>query len=373
MAVKKYSELKASDWHTPASVYLLEGEEPVLQREFLMQLRRALQIELGSLDEAVFDARETPTALVSLALQTIPMESERRLVLVSHANRYNANELQNLARLVEQVPPFACLVLLPASGEESEGAKAAWSALMKAVEKHGLVVKLTTLTGASLTRRLVAAAEAAGKRLRPEDADYLQTLVDGVAERALAELEKVMLFVEPRHEISRHDIDMVVSASQEAQVFRLVDAIVARDAPAAMRQLRLMFQSGARAEETAMKALALIARQYRLIWGVRTLMQHRQPIKQPNRVSPAVAQRLPKDPDVLQVLTRQAFLQDKLQRQAEQLSWVQLCAALEAIDEADRALKGLRPSVNAAEIMERLIIRLTVAGEPARAHERQGG
>ena len=373
MAVKKYSELKASDWRTPATVYLLEGEEPVLQREFLAQLHHALPIEPGSVDEAVFDARETPTAVVSLALQTIPMESERRLVILSHANRYSVNELQNLAHLVEQVPPFACLVLLPAPAEESEGAKAAWNALTKAVEKHGLVIKLTALTGASLTRRLVAEAEASGKRLRPEDADYLQTLVDGVAERALAELEKVMLFVEPRHEISRHDIDMVVSASQEAQVFRLVDAIVAQDAPAAMRQLRLMFQSGTRAEETAMKTLALIARQYRLIWGVRTLMQHRQPIKQPSRVNQAVAQRLPKDPDVLQVLTRQAFLQDKLQRQAERLSWAQLCAAFEALDEADRALKGLRPSVNAAEIMERLIVRLTVESEPARAHERQGG
>ncbi|BCW95892.1 MAG: DNA polymerase III subunit delta [Fimbriimonadales bacterium] len=373
MAVKKYSELKASDWRTPATVYLLEGEEPVLQREFLTQLRRALPIEAGSIDEAILDARETPTSALGAVLQTIPMESERRLIVLSHVNRYSANELQNLTRLVEQVPPFACLVLLPAPAEESESAKAAWNALVKAVEKHGLVIKLTALTGATLTRRLVAMAEAAGKQLRPDDAEYLQTLVDGVAERALAELEKALLFVEPRTEISRHDIETVVSASQQAQVFKLVDMIVARDAPAAMRQLRLMFQAGARAEETAMKTLALIARQYRLLWGVRTLLQHGQPIKQPNRVSPEVAQRLPKDPDVLQVLARQAFLQDKLQRQAERLSWAQLCAAFQAIDEADRALKGLRPSVNAAEIMERLIVRLTVDGEPARAHERQGG
>jgi DNA polymerase III delta subunit len=373
MAVKRYNELRAGDWRTPATVYLLEGEEPVLLREFLTQLRHALQVASGSLDEAVLDARETPIPALHNAMQTVPMESARRLVIVSHANRYSAGDLQNLTRLAEQVPPFACLVLLPAPTEESEGAKAAWNALVKAVERHGLVVKLTPLTGASLTRRLVATAAAAGKQLRPEDAEYLQTLVDGAAEHALAELEKVILFVEPRTEISRHDVDLVVSASQQAQVFKLVDSIVAQDAPAALRQLHLMFQSGARAEETAMKTLALIARQYRLIWGVRTLIQHGQPLKQPNRVCPEVAQRLPKDPDVLQVLTRQAFLQDKLQRQAERLSWAHLCAAFEALDAADRALKGLRPCVNAAEIMERLIVRLTVAGEPAQARTRQGG
>ncbi|MCS7209586.1 MAG: DNA polymerase III subunit delta [Fimbriimonadales bacterium] len=365
MAVRKYGELKASDWRTPAAVYLLEGEEPVWQREFLAQLRRALQIAPGSLDEATLDARETPVALLSSVVQTAPMEAARRLVLLHAVNRYSAHELQALTRLVERVPPFTCLVLLPITADESESAKAAWNNLVKAVEKHGMVIRLTPLTGATLTRRLVEHAQAFGKRLRSEDAEYLQTLVDGVAERALAELEKVMLYVEPRNEISRLDIDMAVSPSQQAQVFKLVDAVVARDARAALRQLRLLFQSGTRAEETAMKTLALIARQYRLLWGVRTLIQYQQPVKQPNRVSPEVAQKLPKDPDVLQTLIRQPFLQDRLLKQAERLSPAQLCRAFQAIQETDLALKGLRPGVNAAEIMERLIIRLTTDGESA--------
>ncbi|MCX7924280.1 MAG: DNA polymerase III subunit delta [Fimbriimonadales bacterium] len=373
MAVKKYGELKASDWRTPVTVYLLEGEEPVLQREFLAQLRQALQVPPGSIDESVLDARETPVATLGAAIQTIPMESARRLVILHAVNRYSAADLQSLASIVERVPPFACLVLLPSPTEESESVKAAWNALMKAVEKSGMVIKLTALTGATLTRRLVERAQEAGKRLRPEDAEYLQTLVDSAADRALAELEKVILFVEPHSEISRLDIDMVVAPSQQAQVFKLVDAVVARDARAAMRQLRLMFQSGTRAEETAMKTLALIARQYRLLWGVRTLLQYQQPIKQPQRIDPEFARKLPKDPDVLQTLTRQAFLQDRLQKQAEQLSLAQLCQAFHAIEEADLALKGLRPSVNAAEIMERLIIRLTTDGEPARPSHLQGG
>ncbi|MCS7300540.1 MAG: DNA polymerase III subunit delta [Fimbriimonadales bacterium] len=363
MGAKRYSELRASDWRAPAVVYLLEGEEPVQQREFIAKLRLALGVPSGSSDEATLDARETPVATLSSVVQTIPMEAERRLALLHAVNRYNASELQRLTRLIEQVPPFACLVLIPAPADETESAKAAWNALTKAVEQHGMVVKFTPLTGAALTRRLVETAQEAGKRLRTEDADYLQTLVDGVAERALAELEKVILYVEPRAEIRRLDIDMVVSPSQQAQVFKLVDAVVARDSRAALRQLHLMFQSGSRADETAMKTLALIARQYRLLWGVRTLLQYNQPVKQPNRVAPEVARKLPKDPDVLQTLARQAFLQDRLQMQAERLNFAQLCRAFHAIEEADLALKGLRPSVNAAEIMERLIIQLTTDGE----------
>ncbi|GIV07174.1 MAG: DNA polymerase III subunit delta [Fimbriimonadales bacterium] len=373
MATKKFNELRASDWRMPAPVYLLEGEELVQQREFLTALRRALRLQPGSLDEATLDARETPIAALGGIVQTIPMEAERRLVLLHAVNRYNANDLQALAKLIPQTPPFACLVLLTSPADESESAKAAWNALTKAVEQHGMVVKLTALTGKTLTNRLVETAQAAGKQLRAEDAEYLQTLVDGVAERALAELEKVILFVEPHSEITRLDIDRTVSPSQQAQVFKLVDSLVARDAHAALRQLRLMFQSGTRAEEVALKTLALIARQYRLLWGVRALLQYQQPVKQPSKVSPEVAAKLPKDPDVLQTLQRQAFLQEKLLKQAERLSLAQLCGTFQAIYDADSALKGLSPSVNAAEIMERLIIRLTMDGEPTLPSHPQGG
>ncbi|MDW8106103.1 MAG: DNA polymerase III subunit delta [Armatimonadota bacterium] len=372
MATKEYGALRAADWS--ARVFLLEGEEPVLQREFLERLRRVLHIAPGRLDESVLDARETPVAAVSATVQTAPMEAERRLVLLYAANRYNASELQHLAQLVEQVPPFACLVLQPTPAEEGESPRAGWSALVRAVEKHGVVVKFSALTGRTLTQRLVERARAAGKRLRPEDAEYLQALVDGVAERAFAELDKVILYVEPREAIDRLDIDMTVSPSQQAQVFQLVDAIVARDAPTALRLLRLMFQSGTRAEETALKTLGLIARQYRLLWGVHLLLQYHQPVQHPERVSPEVAQKLPKDPDVLQVLKQRAFLRERLRKQAEQVSLAQLCRAFAALEEADLALKGLRPGVNAPEIMERLLVRLTADGESTSAPSTpQGG
>ncbi|MDW8050912.1 MAG: DNA polymerase III subunit delta [Armatimonadota bacterium] len=363
MATREYGALRAADWS--ARVFLLEGEEPVLQREFLARLRHALRLAPGSLDASTLDARETPVAVVESAVQTAPMEAERRLVLLYAANRYSAADLQRLAQLVEQVPPFACLVLQPMPTEEGESPKAGWSAVVRAVEKHGVVVKFSALTGRTLTQRLVERARAAGKRLRPEDAEYLQSLVDGVAERALAELEKVILYVEPREQIDRLDIDMTISPSQQAQVFQLVDAIVARDAPTALRLWRLMFQSGTRAEETALRTLGLIARQYRLLWGMHILLQHHQPIQHPERVSAEVARKLPKDPDVLQVLKQRAFLRERLRKQAEQVSLAQLCRAFAALKEADLALKGLRPGINASEIMERLLVRLATDSELA--------
>jgi DNA polymerase III delta subunit len=115
----KYSKLTEEQLQSPARAYLLMGEEPVLQQEFLHRLRAVLQLEPGCMDEVLLDARETPVATLARIVQTLPMEHAHRLVLLRSAQRYAAAELDALARLIPNIPPFSCLVLLPS---ESDGA-----------------------------------------------------------------------------------------------------------------------------------------------------------------------------------------------------------------------------------------------------------
>lgn len=358
MATSRRTKREGSD-ASPATVYLLEGNEPVLRREFLEQLRARLQVVPQSMDEAVVDARETPVAVVANLVQTIPMESDYRLVVLHWVNRYSAGELQALAKLVPQVPPFACLVLLTgAEDEEKSESRAAWNQLVSEVKAHGQVVEHKALKGKAVTDRLVEEAKAQGKHLRPEDADYLQQLVDGHAERALAELQKVLLYIHPRPEVRRADIDTVVSPTQDARVFSLIDAILAGDAPQAMAQFRLLFQAGSNPQEVALKTLGLLARQYRLLWGVYLLLEHQVRLDHLKAVPPTIIQKLPKEPNAIQFLERQPYLRAKVVQQAKSLRFDSLCRALEALQETDLALKGMAPGVNPTESMERLVVKL---------------
>jgi DNA polymerase-3 subunit delta len=368
----KYSKLTEEQLQSPAPAYLLMGEEPVLQQEFLHRLRRALQMEPGCMDEAVLDARNTPVATLARIVQTLPMEHEYRLVILESAPRYPASELDALARLIPTIPPFSCLVLLPSESdgsdqsdrsdmqEPSEGrVRSGWQAVVTAVKEYGVVVVLEPLRGKTLEARLIETARAHGKQLRPAGATTLMELVDGVAERALMELEKVILFAGARTEITPHDIEQVVSPSQQAQVFRLVDAIVAGNTAEAMRWLRLLFQQGSRPETAALQTLGLISRQFRLLWDMRQLMEAHQRLDRPDQVSEEVAQKLLHEPNVVQLLQRQPFLRERLRRQAERFSFTRLQKAFIALRNADLALKGVHSAVNPAEIMERLIVRLT--------------
>jgi len=362
----KYAKLRDEQLQPPARAYLLLGDEPVLQREFLERLRRALAIEAGCMDEATLDARQTPVATVAHLLQTLPMERERRLVILQAAPHYTASELNALARLIPNIPPFSCLVILSDSsdtadepGTTTHPPKAGWQAVVSAVREHGVVLVLESLRGKTLETRLIEAAREQGKRLSPPEAQYLMELVDGVAELALMELQKVLLYMEPRTDITREDIEQVVSPSQQAQVFKLVDAIVAGNTVEALRWLRLLFQGSSRPETAALQTLGLISRQFRLLWGMRILLTHRQPIDRPEAISAEVAQKLLHEPNVVQLLQRQPFLRERLRRQAERFPLSRLQQAFTALRDADLALKGVQTAVNPAEVMERLIVRLT--------------
>ncbi len=357
-----YTQLRDEHFRSPASVYLMESEEGVLRREFLTRLRRALSIQPGSIDESVLDARETPLQTVLLQVQVAPMESERRLIILNAVDRYSANDHKALAEFIPKIPPFTCLVLATSTGgDDSPPNTASWQALVKAVAKHGKALQFKPLKGDLLVKRLIAEAESQGKHLTREQANLLLELVDGVAERALSELQKVILYVGSQPTITNADILQVVSPSQQAQVFALVDALIARDAPNALRQLQLLFQTGTPQQETALKTLGLIARQYRILWSARTLLEWNQRLDKPNQIDPNLAQKLLREPDVLQILSKQPYLRERIQKQAECITWSQLCHAFESLRLADLALKGLQPGVNPAEIMERLIIKLTTS------------
>lgn len=356
-----YPQLKDELLRASGRVYLLTGEEGVYYRAFLERLRVALEMQADSTDEVTLDARETAPHLVAMQVQTVPMESERRLVVVHAVNRYPASELKQLTELVPKVPPFTVLVLLPILGvEESEVGKAGWKSLTEAVKAHGMVVVCKPLKGKDLARHLIEYARSHGKELGSGEASLLMALVDGSAETALQELEKVRFYVGARPTITAEDIQTVVTPSQQAQVFALVDAIVERHSASALHQLKRLFESGTPQTETALKTLALIARHYRLLWGVRVLLEHRQPLREPKKVSPEIAQMLIREPNILSVLERQPYLIEKFRKQALHLSWEQFHTVNNALKETDMALKGLLPGVNPTEIMERLIIKLAM-------------
>jgi DNA polymerase III subunit delta len=141
--------------------------------------------------------------------------------------------------------------------------------------------------------------------------------------------------------ITRADVEAVVPESAEYSIFTLVDAVSEGNAALALQTLR-----GLRARnEPVHRILALLARQVRLVWEARLLMEDRDG-----------HERLPREPDLTRL---PPFVQNKAKRQAQRFSWPKLQRALRLILDRDLALKGVEgPPVDEDEALETLIIAL---------------
>ncbi len=309
-----------------APAYLVHGPDRVRHEEVLGALRqRLLAPVLGVLDETVVEGEPTAVSAVVEAASVPSFGGGRRLVVVRadplfRADAEAAQAQAELAAFLEHPPPSACVLLL------TEHEVPASNRLLAAVRKAGRVVSARRPGPRELAAWLQAEAKARGKVLPPVLADFLVQRCQ--SERLLLrnELEKLCAYAGDRRELAREDVLAVVGKSREERVFDLVDAVLAGRAGQATDLLRDLLRQG----ESPLGILALLARQYRLIWQAR---RARNP------------------GELARMLSLHPYAAEKAWRQARVLGEGELAAALQAILEAEKAIrKGALPPEVALEL-----------------------
>lgn len=332
-----------------APAYLVHGPDRVRSEELLAALRRrVLAPGWEALNEARFEGAAVPLADVLELAAAPPFGGGMRLLVVRESPLFRgpagapggargggargadaggggAADAARLAAYLERPAPTACLVFV------TEGEVAAGNRGLAAVAAGGRVVAARTPGLKDLARWLQAEAAARGKRL---DAELAAALVARCrADRLLLrnELEKLVAYVGDRPGIGRGDVAAVVGRSREERTFDLVDAVAARRPGRATALARDLLAQG----EPPLALLALIARQYRLIWRMKSLAGAGVPAAE-------AAARLGVHP----------YAAEKALQQGRALAAADLAAALEAVLEADLAIKtGALPPELAVETL----------------------
>ena len=211
-------------------------------------------------------------------------------------------------------------------------------------------------------REMVAAA---GKRIA---GDALAAIVErtGFSMRALeSEMEKVLLYLGTRPEITAADVTEVLTTSREANVFDLTNAVSARDAGRALRAFRSLMAQ----REPVPPILGVLAGELRgLIIARSALESHLGGSLDPGVPFPVFQSRvLPllgkgtgaDDGSAAKLLAMKPYRAFNLFKAATRFSMADLVRGLEAIHETDLALKTSgHPE---ALLMEELVITLCAA------------
>lgn len=348
--------------------YLFKGDDEFRKQKELESLLPALVAEdYADFDLEKIDGDVATSERVLTAILIPPLGSPRRVVLVRQANKMNAEEQEKLASRLQGIPQSSCLILVNPAPERKDGkprkGSEVKSELAKAVKAVGEVRDFRAKKGMEKTAEARRVAQsifsASGKTLEPAAMTVFAQRTGEDLTVLRSEAEKLITYCWDSEQITASNVDAVTSETPEEKIFKLLDAVAARSQGQALKLLDELFSSGDEPKGTAPRALSMIARQFRLIWQMRILKEAGVTEARKDQTPEAVRNMLSSDPNLLEVVSRQLWMGEKLARQAARFNTRDLCRCFEAIARADRMLKGIEPGVEDPQaVMELLVMEL---------------
>jgi len=320
------------------------GSEEAIRRRALREIRSKLITDGDDFDSETIVAESGNFMSWIGAAATAPFLSEFRTIVVRNALRDDEPDKPEKIRNLEQLPPYARLILVAdedyADEQKQERVSKAWQ---KAVQKAGGVLVLAEVDAKSAAEEVRAEAERQGKRLSPTAANTLLEMVGGSYSAASEEVAKLVLYCQDSPEILERDVQAVVTASREWNVFKLGDAFTAGQPAAAIRQLRILLSGSTKPEEAAFRnILPNLTRQFRFLWQARTVIE----------LGASASEQWPSNPN----LGKQAdWLQNKIRQSASKLKLDQIESCLHELADCDARLKGQLEGMGAVDALETLI------------------
>lgn len=351
-----------------ARAYLLKGDDDFQKQQHLDKLLASLVSgDFMDFDLEHMEGDSTNCERIMAGLCMPPFGSPRRVVLVKYANKINADEQQKLAAQLGKTPPSGCLVLMNPAADKVDGRPKKGSEvvgdLSKAVRKVGEVIEF----GGGTNREKAAKAREFANALFIEAKKKLDARAMAVfLERAgtdfaviRTEAQKLIDYSGDAKSISAQDVMAVTSETPEEKVFKLVDAIAARNQANALKFMDELFETGDDPKADAPKTLSTISRQFRLIWQMKALQEAGVRSFDKSSVPDQIKAMLPSDPNILDLLSRQAWMVGRLSDQARPFSRADLARCFSAIAKTDMTLKGIGDDMDDPRLaMDLLVIEL---------------
>lgn len=250
--------------HPLPSLLLFEGEEEHMKHEALTQLRKKILPEgMEDLNETLLEAPDAGEIIA--AAETLPFLADQRLILLRDfpALTGRAEAEDRLLSYLPNVPPTA--VLLFYCAQKPDGRKK----LYQAIRKHGVIVSFDPLKGAELTSFVTDAFRRQGRECDQRTAEFLIFTSGSDTNQLLREVAKIAAYHPGSTSVDPADVRALATPSTEANVFQMVEAVVAGQEARAFTLMRDMLRNG----EDRLFLLAMLLRQFRLLQHVK-IMQY---------------------------------------------------------------------------------------------------
>lgn len=221
--------------------YLFFGSENYLKRHYYNQLKE--QVLKGGPEEfnlTLLEGKTLSPQTLSDALQSLPVFAERKLVVVKDVELSSVKQ-ELRAFFTETLPslPESAVFLLYQQTVDVDEKQAKSAEIIRLFERFGAAVRFDTPGTAELLQWTGRHLAQQGKTADRDTILYFLSVTDNGMTHLKNELDKLCHYSEGS-QVTRRDIDEVVSKSVDAVIFRLTDALFDRqysDAYEVLKQL----------------------------------------------------------------------------------------------------------------------------------------
>jgi DNA polymerase-3 subunit delta len=219
-------------------LYYFAGDEDFLKQETLKSLVSILvPSELRSFNLDLLYGSETSADEIIDKASTVPVNAERRLVVVYDLHKLSPFSKDMLLAFLPKLPESTCLILI--SPKISKPAK-----FYKELEELAITVQFERLFESRIPAWVSDRVRERGRRI---DRDAVIALVDAAGTDLgdlASEIDKLIIYAGDRETITAKDVQAAAGLSRSHNVFQLIDYIGERNCSRSLLALNELLLSG---------------------------------------------------------------------------------------------------------------------------------
>lgn len=264
------------------AVYLFYGEEEYLI-DYMVNFVKEQFIDesLESLNYMVLDGEEVELDNIIDACETLPFMSEKKVVVIKElphlvkggpkGEGLKDKDIKSLAEYIAKLDPYVCLIFTVKSKDILKT-----NSLYKAIKKVGDIVEFKKLRGKDLNSWVEKKFNSFNKKISKTDINYFiqqSHYFDSNNQKTLYDLEneidKICNYRAGIKEITKEDIDHIMSKSLEMNVFNLLASVSDQNGEEALRQFNEIYVSN----QPVLHVLYMLVRQLRNMLNYKILKE----------------------------------------------------------------------------------------------------
>lgn len=302
--------------------YVLYGTESFLIEEMKQKIiDYALDKESFEFNFAQYDMEETSVDIAIEDAEVLPFLGDFRVIVIKNPffltgkneKKKADHDLDKLERYIDNPSPHSILIFIGNYEKLDQRKK-----LVKKLKKTGEMLEFAPANESAIYELLWERAERQGAFFTKEANERLLQLVGPHLFHLVTEVDKMALYVGEQGEITPEVVDLLCAKTLESNVFALVDQVIRGQLNEAFSILHDLLKQN----EEPIRLLALLARQFRIIFQVKQL-------KDSGYTQGEMAKRLKLHPYAVKVASGQAKVFEK----------PELLRILNETTEADYAMK----------------------------------